>query len=102
MSESKLSRLLQNTVLRFAKNPGGWQCASTDLPLQFFVDACKGSSSVTAEIQDGYWCVLRQIIPDPERGGTVIWRSAYSPPRVAELQELKDRFFSYVKQQEEA
>lgn len=102
MSECKLSRLLQHTVLRFAKYRGGWACSSTELPLQDFVDACSGSNLLTAEIQNGYWCVIRPTIPDPERTNIVIWRSAYASPRVAELQELKDRFFSYVKQQEEA
>lgn len=102
MSECKLSSLLQHTVLRFAKHPGGWACSSTELPLQDFVDACRGSDLVTAEIRDGYWCVIRSIVPDPESASLVVWRSAYTPPRVAELQELKDRFFSYVKEQEDA
>ena len=102
MSESKLSSLLQHTVLRFAKHPGGWACSSTELPLQDFVDACSGSGLLTAEIQDGYWCVIRSIIPHPELGGTVIWQSDYTTPRASDLQKLRDRFFSYVKQQEEA
>jgi hypothetical protein len=103
MNMSKLDALLQHTVTRFAKYPGGWVCASTDLPLRAFVDACKGDTSFTAEIQDDdYWCVIRPIIPNQECGGIIIWRSDYGTPRTSDLQELRERFFSYVKQQEEA
>ena len=102
MSECKLSSLLQHTVVRFAKHDKGWVCISTDLPLQAFVDACKGRDLVTAEIQDGYWCVIRSIVPDPESVNTVIWRSDYTTPRASDLKKLRGRFFSYVKQQEEA
>lgn len=99
---SNLNALLRCTITRFAQYPVGWVCASTDLPLQAFVDACNGSASFTAEIQDDYWCVIRPINPNKEWGGTIIWRPVSGSPRVSDLQVLKERFFSYVKQKEEA
>lgn len=99
---SNLNALLRRTVTRFAKHPEGWMCASTELPLGAFVYACKEDTSFTAEIQDDYWCVIRPIISNQEWGGIIIWRSDYSMPRPSDLQKLRERFFSYVKQQEEA
>ena len=101
-NHNKLNTLLQHTVMRFAKydSRGCWSCVSTEIPLEKFVDACEGMSDFNAEIQDNYWCVIRRkITPNVERKGYVVWRGSYDK---AALESLKDKFFSYVKKQEEA